>query len=227
MLPHGVDALYDVARHFPQLNGSSFIDVGANLGQTAKRMREYFPLADIHCLEPFAFTMERLRAETAQLGVHYHQIALSSSSERRTIRVDRNPVDLGKNSLLHSNDGPNAQLHEEEVQVETLQQFCESEQLQQIGVLKIDTEGLDLEVLKGGKQLLAEHAIAVVQIEVGFDARNDYHVPYAAALEFMHPHAYKLFGIYDQALEFHLPEQHLRRANLVFVSPRANAGALV
>ena len=50
------------------------------------------------------------------------------------------------------------------VQVETLDNYCQRNSISKIDLLKIDTQGYDLEVLRGAKQMLSEHRI----IEITF-----------------------------------------------------------
>ena len=53
------------------------------------------------------------------------------------------------------------------VQTQTLDNFCLSKKIENIDVLKIDTEGNDLNVLKGAKKLLSENKINVIYTEIG------------------------------------------------------------
>ena len=53
------------------------------------------------------------------------------------------------------------------VQTQTLDNFCLNEKIKNIDVLKIDTEGNDLNVLKGAKKLLSENKIKVIYTEIG------------------------------------------------------------
>ena len=52
------------------------------------------------------------------------------------------------------------------VQTQTLDNFCLSNKIENIDVLKIDTEGNDLNVLKGAKKLLSENKIKAIYTEI-------------------------------------------------------------
>ncbi len=52
------------------------------------------------------------------------------------------------------------------VQTQTLDNFCLSKKIENIDILKIDTEGNDLNVLKGAKKLLSENRIKVIYTEI-------------------------------------------------------------
>ena len=71
-----------------------------------------------------------------------------------------------------------------------------------IDFLKIDTEGVDLDVLKGGQSLLQSGAIPFILAEVGFHPNDDRKVLFDEVRHFLMPFGYHLFGIYDQNLEW-------------------------
>jgi hypothetical protein len=64
------------------------------------------------------------------------------------------------------------------VDVTTLDEFCAVQAVERIDILKIDTEGLDLDVLRGARQLLAEQRIGIVEVEAGMHGGNTRHVPF-------------------------------------------------
>ena len=47
----------------------------------------------------------------------------------------------------------------------TLDAYCSKNDITRVGLLKIDTEGFDLEVLRGGENLLARRAVGFVYAE--------------------------------------------------------------
>ena len=108
----------------------------------------------------------------------------------------------------------------ESVDIVTLDEFCHSKRIDQVNYLKIDTEGGDLEVLKGAVNMLTEQRIDLVEVETGMNPRNSRHVPFEAIKKFLESHGYFIFGIYEQVSEFPTGEPHLRRTNPLFISHR-------
>ena len=89
--------------------------------------------------------------------------------------------------------------------------------LSTIDLLKIDTEGADLSVLKGSQIALQAGAIKVLQVESSMSPTNVRHVAFDEFNKFLGPFGYFLYGVYEQTSEFRTGQQHLRRANLVYV----------
>lgn len=64
----------------------------------------------------------------------------------------------------------------EKVPTTTIDAYCESHNIQQIDLLKIDVEGAEYQVLKGASRMMREHRIRCVIFEFGqttFDMGND------------------------------------------------------
>lgn len=104
----------------------------------------------------------------------------------------------------------------QQVTVVTLDDFCQQHGIERIDFLKIDTEGFDLEVIRGADILFQQHRIGVVVAEVGFSPDNMKHVSFCVFLQEMQIRGMELFGIYDQRREFSGVQQ-LRRADCMFV----------
>ena len=58
------------------------------------------------------------------------------------------------------------------VQTQTLDSFCLDKKIENIDVLKMDTEGNELNVLKGAKRLLSENKINVIYTEISDTKKN-------------------------------------------------------
>lgn len=144
-------------------------DVGANVGDWSSALLSLLPDAtareavDLYIFEPvpatFAFLRNRLGAQNP--GLHYEQVALSSEEGKGTIYIHgRN---AGTNSLYAESPGN----EEESVAISrtTAAAFCQAAGIPHVHLLKCDTEGHDMEVIRGALPLLATQKIAVLQFE--------------------------------------------------------------
>ena len=220
VLPFGVDLSQDIARVLPNVRIDTIFDIGANLGQSAIACLQEFPGAHIHSFEPVSDTYRQLQANVAgHARVTCYQLAFGSTNRKGEMVLE------GTSDLFflrdRSKERPlNSDIPTESVDIVTLDEFCRTTGIERISFLKIDTEGGDLEVLKGAVHMLAGQKIDLVQVEAGMNPGNSRHVPLESLKSFLESHGYFIFGIYEQAQEWPTREPKLRRTNTVFASQR-------
>jgi FkbM family methyltransferase len=151
-------------------------------------------------------------------NVHCSNYAAGMHAGRAAMAVgefsDRSHLVEGSTAVTAAGAG------EEMVNVITLDAFCADQKIDTVGLLKIDTEGSDLDVLRGGANILRDQRIDLVQLEAGMNFRNQLHVPFEQLKSFMESMGYFLFGIYEQVPEWPTRAPHLRRSNPLFISER-------
>lgn len=210
-LPRGMNKIADVKNLLPRCNIETIFDVGANVGQSTKEFVNSFPYAQIYSFEPLELIFQELKANLKDRNkVHCFRLALGASHGKGKMVLY---------SLLPLRNRLNQIKEEaEEVEIESLDNFCRSNDVHKISYLKIDTEGYDLEVLKGANQMLSEKRIDIVQVEASMNPKNTRHVLFEDLKKYLEQRDYFLFGIYEQRNEFPTKEPHLRRTNSVFIS---------
>lgn len=221
-LPHGVSIEADVQRLLPRFQSSVVFDVGANVGQSARHFAKVFPKAEIFCFEPVQSTFQTLQKNLSQLSnVHCYALALGAAagSGNMVLQDSSDMFYLQKSSTAMTP----AQENLEVIEIDTVDNICTRSHLETISYLKIDTEGYDLEVLKGAEQMLQAGRIDLVEVEAGMHPGNPRHVPFEQLKQFLESYDYRLFGIYEQYHEWLTREPHLRRINSVFISSKVIA----
>lgn len=217
-LPVGTDLFVDLAN----LGSSSFtviFDVGANIGQTAKKYSINFPKAKVYSFEPISASFYALKDNIATLNnVQSFNIALGSKKEMVEVILNSNPVSTC-NSLNPSLRSENPSAEKEMVQVETLDDFIKNHKINSIDLLKIDTEGWELEVLKGAKKCISENRIKLILCEVGFTDRNNRNTPFHELNKFMNSYNYWFYGLYETSLIQLKTGKHY--GNALFISQSA------
>jgi len=219
-LPLGTKLFHDIKHRLPQFRADIIFDIGANVGQSTRKYLLWFSVAQIFCFEPIELTFNKLQENLREhSNVYCFKLALGGSNSRgdmvlhgpseRSFLV-RTPEELSQYS----------QEKLEKVEIQTLDDFCKNSDIKNISYLKIDTEGNDLEVLKGAQGLLSEQRIDIVEVEAGMNPENTRHVPFAELTKYLEQRNYFLFGIYEQMHEWPTNAPHLRRTNPVFISKR-------
>jgi FkbM family methyltransferase len=149
------------------------LDIGANQGEystailTALGTGRHDPSrTHIHAFEPVPSTGVMFDTLLATVPgrecVSLHSCALSDQSGSAEIAVYAEGA--GTNTLHFMREGRNDRLLVE-VPLITMFEFVESSGIQHIHLVKIDTEGNDVAVLRGAKPLLQAGVIDVVQFE--------------------------------------------------------------
>lgn len=218
-LPRGVSLFNDIAVALPGYRIETVFDVGANIGQSAVEYARALPLSRIYSFEPIGESFKQLRKNTAGFAsVQCIQLALAANPGKGMMLA--NETSTMNHLISNLGSGDNIDLPIEQVNIDTLEHFCEQSGIDRISYLKIDTEGTDMEVLKGAQHMLAQQRIDLVELEAGMNPRNTYHVPFTVLKEYLERHNYFLFGFYEQFHEWPTQEPHLRRTNPVFISSR-------
>lgn len=142
------------------------IDVGANYGQYAKLVKKIFRNNVIYYgFEPSKFTFEILEKQKSfPENFHFINAGLSDKTEKRLLFF------ASKGSVqasFYQETNHNQKLHEEEVILLTLDEYCKEQSISVVDLLKIDVEGHELQVLKGAREKIQEGKIPLIQFEFG------------------------------------------------------------
>ena len=181
------------------------IDVGANIGRWSVAMlsaaQESGRSCDLrmHVFEPSAYTFGCLAATLHGQKVKLQRMAMSDGSGSSLLHVMAPAA--GTNSL-HAPHGVSSGVLTEEVTTTTLSSYAEQAGLDQLALVKIDTEGHDLAVLRGARQLFAEQRISVAQFE--YNHRWIYARSYLRdAFELLEPLGYRVGKLTPAGVEFY------------------------
>ncbi|GIK78866.1 MAG: hypothetical protein BroJett022_25560 [Actinomycetes bacterium] len=168
-LRHGVAAAIEHERlpYRPDLR--VVVDVGAHKGQFATFARERFPAAKIVCIEPLPGPREALRSVLDGDGrVRVHDVAASNRTEERVeMHVSRHddssslqPIGARQIAAFPGTEESGSTL----VRTVRLDELLDRAELDAPGLLKIDVQGHEYEVLEGASGILAGFEQVVVEV---------------------------------------------------------------
>jgi FkbM family methyltransferase len=178
-LRYGSDPMLDFERLLPRVD--TVLDVGANEGQTALSFVQAFPEARVYSFEPVPSTYSALEERTSnEPNIHCFQIALGDHDGDATIELSEKS---GQNSLLNAAEpGPGTAT----VRVTTGDVWASDHEVEHVDVLKVDTEGYDLQVLVGFENLITAGKVESVMVECEFErVRNEPHASFFELFDYL------------------------------------------
>lgn len=209
----------DLQRLFPD-GVTTVFDVGAYVGEFAALVHEVFPTARVWCFEPFVESYERIRHQFA--GADWlvaRNVGLSDRSRTAELIVGARPKTNSLVSPVVTNGAFESGRPRVPVQLTTLSE-CTAELLgasdPHLSIVKIDTEGHDLQVLRGGEELLRHGAIEALHVEVMFIEHFKGAPGFIEISSYLQQFGYRLFSLYDLKRN---SQGQLRFGNALFLSP--------
>lgn len=141
-------------------------DVGANIGEWSAAVLTVAPEARIMAFEPSPVASKEYKKKLSRFpNANLFPTALGSTSGRATLYSDHAGSSLASLIRREQTSTVPEFTHHEDVEVTTLDEFCLSNDVARIDVLKMDVEGNELDVLLGAKEMLPN--IEVIQFEFG------------------------------------------------------------
>jgi FkbM family methyltransferase len=182
---------------------SVVFDVGAHIGEWSKLALSVNPGLNIHCFEPSRENFTNLTRNISSPNVTCNPFGLSSEKGERPLFIFRSAP--GLHSLyqrrgLESGWGLKTPEETERVKLDTLENYCAERRIEKIDFLKVDVEGHELEVFKGGRSLFEENRVRMVQFEYG-GCNIDSKVLLKDIFEFFAGMNYSFYKIFPEMLK--------------------------
>lgn len=175
------------------------LDIGANVGDYSISIARTFPNSRCYCFEPNPITFQTLKSRVANYtNITPLNVGIGSVAEERNIYFYADDQETGHASLyanvlkdLHHTSNPSSLL----CRIETIDQLLSDKKIPESKVhfIKIDTEGHELDGLRGGLSTIASNEIRAIQFE--FNEMNVISRVYLKDFyDLLHP-AYKFFRL--------------------------------
>ncbi len=201
----------------------TFVDVGANTGQSIDLVRKDFKNAKIYSFEPTPDLVKQLEDKYKKdTGVKISEKALADFDGESKFYVSTySPTnsmlvpDIELYTEIHSDRADDLKnLKEIIVPVTTLSNWYKANNFtERIDVLKIDTQGTELQVLKGAEELLTDK-IKIIILEVQFVNFYKGSPPYYKIFEFLYNHEFNLLDFFNN---MRLNDLEIIESDLIFL----------
>jgi len=194
-------------------SAKTVFDAGAFTGEWASHALKINPDIELHCFEPHKGSFYRLKERGFGENVTCNNCGLGMADGKRVLHVAEEGSEgnsLYRRQGLERGSEVEIEYRTEEVDIITLDSYCREKSIKQIDFLKIDVEGNEFAVIKGGQDAFKGEFVRVAQFEYGgtyIDSRTllkDFYDFFAAmnyTLFLLYPRAVRTILRYDQRLE--------------------------
>jgi FkbM family methyltransferase len=208
-------------------DGFTIFDVGCAFGNWTARARSVIERGEYYLFEPrdkeFMETKKRFKKDA---DATVFNLALGDKSGKREFKHIVNDSELGNMSSFYHRPEVEKELNLKvalsEVDVVSVDDICARKLIGGIDYLKIDTEGAELDIVKGSSGLLAEKRVRYLQFEYGGTYR-DAGITLRDLYNLLSYYDYSIFRISERGL-IHIPTwrdelENYRYANYLAAAP--------
>lgn len=218
----GVDILRDIRKILASETPRTVFDVGANVGESSVEFARAFPGAQVFAFEPDPKTFDKLQRGISSYAkqVKAFNVGLGRTPESRTLTINKGS---GGNSFLKVSPGISSHAtgdwtlaHGEVIaEIHTVDDFCSQNKIESIDLIKIDTQGYEMEVLLGGKHMIMPSRTRLIHIELLMVELYTNQAFFNEVMQELSSRGFQLVGFYNC---FHKPERphHLLWCDALF-----------
>lgn len=207
------DPFEDIKRLLKNKSTPVIFDVGANVGQSINRFKKKFPKSTIYSFEPGSNTYLELSAKyNNRKDIHLENIAVGSENNKKEflenensdmssfLEIDRSGWGKISNKIL--------------VDTITIDNYCQTNGIPTIDILKSDTQGFELEVYKGAIQMMKSNNIHLAYFEFIFSDMYKNLPSFDEIYKLLKDNNFRLVNFYD----FHYQNGLISWVDVLFVN---------
>jgi len=185
--------------------GKTIFDIGANNGQSIERFKKIFNKYYIYSFEPNPYLLSELKKNYLyDKNIMLFNVGLSNNRSTQNFYIYKYDqissfIRLDKKSkfFLNRSIGFDKKKFEKiiKVKLNKLDNFAKKYNINNIDILKIDTQGLEDKVLEGSKKLLKNNIIKVIELELILGFAYERTLTFFDIEKFLNKYKYKLICI--------------------------------
>ena len=180
------------------LKNPIIIDVGANEGQSINRFSLIFNDCIIHSFEPIKKCFDRMIKYYPNKKFIKNNYALSDKNTNKKFFINKHSY-TSSFSKINKNynefNKKNKIVKTSEVKTLTLDTYINLYNIKKIDILKIDTQGHELHILKGAKNVLKKSIINFIEVEIILCNYYEININLHEVDNIMYKNNYNLFSL--------------------------------
>jgi FkbM family methyltransferase len=198
----------------------TIFDVGAYIGDITKQYRAIFPQAKVYSFEPFPPSFQTLQAQLSQdPNVEAFNLALADEAGEKTyfankIAPTNSLLEVDEQAGKYWGEGRLSTEEAIEVQATTLDQFCRSQNITQIDILKMDVQGYEYLVLLGAQGMLKNISLIYTEILLAPTYKNQ--ASFGDIYNLLLANGFELYNWYSPVFS---AQRQISQIDAIFISP--------
>lgn len=184
------------------------LDIGANRGQSIERFSKIFKNPTIHAFEPLSSEFKYLKTTYSnQKNIILNNSAAGDKEEIKKINVTAKSDTSSFNNItpgtkwlkIRSEQNKTAQnnyvVNQEAVKIIKLDSYVSQSHIDEIDIVKIDTQGYEEKVLEGLVETIQKNKIKVIITEIIFDNNYSKYLSFYQLEKYLIPNGFRLVGV--------------------------------
>ena len=221
------DAIHNFLVKQSENKSKIFFDVGANIGQTIERFLKIYNNPNIHSFEPTPELSDQLRIKYKDFkNIKINNCGLGNTNNKLIFNSYKSPVlnsfipirkksKFEQSRMLVSKSSDKDFEKKIEVNVTTIDKYCEDNQISYIDLLKIETQGFEDKVLEGAQNLLKKNKVLIIELSLIFGVAYNKTLSFYDVEKFLNLYNYKLIAISDPG---NIISHSSYQTNLIYVN---------
>lgn len=196
-------------------NNPIIFDIGANLGQTIKKIKDVFPNSNLHSFEPSKVCFKELTKKFK----NSEKLFLNNNA----VGAEKGALEFNEYSWSALNSFLKRAYTKSEivatyfVDIVAVDDYCSENNIPYINLLKTDTEGFELNVLKGASKMMDENRIQFVYVEIFFHENYIGQSSFSDIFNYLSQKGFNMIRFYD----FEYTDQgYISRTDALFVNEK-------
>ena len=199
-------------------NIRTVIDIGANVGEFTAIFAELFPDARVYAFEPLPDCYEELKKVAKQYQGRVKAFNIALGTQVGSFEFNRSSwapaSSFRKMSKLHKNSYPHsAESETVTVDIKTLDKVFENIDLKKNTLIKMDVQGFEDEVIKGGLEVIKKAKVLV--IECSLQTTYEAEPMFDGIYKLLHPMGFEYRGSLKQSIR--KDDQSFLQTDCVFI----------
>ena len=183
-------------------------DVGANRGQSIERFLKINNDSSIHSFEPNIDEFNYLEKKYSNYdNIKLNNIAVGGKKTSKILNITGHSgsssfFNFKKNTRWLKLRSKQLGVQQEnyitkkvEVKVDTIDSYCETNKIEHIDIMKVDTQLFEEEVLAGSKEMIKNHKIDAIELEITFSSVYEKYFSFSDLEKYLIPNGYRFSAI--------------------------------